>query len=74
MAYPFAICADWLISCSGNPVSSLFCAVVGVQVHRLWRICVRGLQYCLRSLVCSKVLSHHSAGSCVGLLVVHAGL
>ena len=49
-------------------------AVVGVQAHRPWRICVPGLQYCLRSLLCSKVLTHLSAGSCAGVLLVHAGL
>ena len=49
-------------------------AVVGVQVHRPLRICVRGPQYCLRSLVCSKVLTHLGAGSCAGLLLIHAGL
>ena len=49
-------------------------AVVGVQVHRPLRICVRGPQYCLRSLLCSKVLTHLGAGSCAGLLLIHAGL
>ena len=48
-------------------------AVVGVQVHRPLRICVRGPQYCLRSLLCSKVLTHLGAGSCAGLLLIHAG-
>ena len=42
-------------------------AVIGVQVHRPLRIC-------LRSLVCSKVLTHLDAGSCSGLLLIHAGL
>ena len=49
-------------------------AVVGVQVHRPCRICVPGLQYCLRSLLCSKVLTHLSAGRCAGLLLEYAGL
>ena len=49
-------------------------AVIGVQVHRPLRICVRGSQYCLRSLVCSKVLTHLDAGSCSGPLLIHAGL
>ena len=49
-------------------------AVVGVQVHRPLCICVRGPQYCLRSLVCSKVLTHLGAPSCAGLLLIHAGL
>ena len=49
-------------------------AVVGVQAHRPLHICVRGLHYCLRSFVCSKVLTHLSAGRCAGFLVIHAGL
>ena len=49
-------------------------AVVGVQVHFSLRICGRGPQYCLWSLVCSKVLTHLGAGSCAGLLLIHAGL
>ena len=49
-------------------------AVGGVQAHRPLRICVRGPQYCLRSLVCSKVLTHLGAGSCAGLLLFPAGL
>ena len=49
-------------------------AVGGVQAHRPLRICVRGPQYCLRSLVCSKVLTHLGAGSCAGLLLIPAGL
>ena len=49
-------------------------AVVGVQVYRPLRISVRGPQYCLHSLVCSKVLTHFGAGSCARLLLIHAGL
>ena len=49
-------------------------AVVGVLVHRPLRICLRGPQYYLRSLVCSKVLTHLGACSCAGLLLIHAGL
>ena len=45
-------------------------AVVRVQVHRPLRICVHGPQYCLRSLVCSKVLTHLGASSYVGLLLI----
>ena len=71
MAYPSAACADWLIGCSRHPVNSL---LVGVQVHRPLRICVRGPQYCLCSLVCSKVLTNLGAGSYAGLLLIHAGL
>ena len=48
--------------------------VIRVQVHRPLRICERGPQYCLRSLVCSKELTHLDAGSCSGLLLIHAGL
>ena len=47
--------------------------VVGVQVHCLLCICVRGPQYCLRSLFCTKVLTHLGAGSCARLLLIHAG-
>ena len=49
-------------------------AVIEVQTHRPLCICVFGPQYCLRSLVCSKVLTHLDAGSCSGLLLIHAGL
>ena len=49
-------------------------AVVGVQVHRPWRICVRSLHYCLCSLLCYKVLTHLSASSCAGLLLIDTGL
>ena len=49
-------------------------AVVGVQVHFPLRICGRGPQYCLRSLVCSKGLTHLGAGRCAGLLLIPAGL
>ena len=49
-------------------------AVVGGQVHHPLRICVRGPQYCLRSIVCSKVLTHLCACSSAGLLLIHAGL
>ena len=49
-------------------------ALVGVQVHRPLCICVHGPKYCLRSLVCSKMLTHLGAGSCGGILLIHAGL
>ena len=38
-------------------------ALVGVQVHRPLCICVHGPKYCLRSIVCSKMLTHLGAGS-----------